>query len=348
MKKRDCKIRGSASSAPFSTPRKFLGHICLVGLACLGCLGEFSGFSEGLLLRAEGAVLFAGPDTGQTTLEEALHAAASGDILSLSEGVHTCASGYIAEKDLTLQGSSEGVTILQTSETPGGVPDISVLTIKEGLWITLNNLHIRHGSNRNGGGIFLHRGSSLTMTNCTVSNNTALYYGGGIFVEDRNALDMTNCTIADNTAWNAVDTSSCGGGIAAFESALHMTDCRVYRNSGAFGGGIYSQPYDTGDLLLQNCTFYANKAEKLGRSLCHHDNYRGVGFVANSIFWGDSQTTQGEIFAPTPLTITCSVTNLQGEGNTSEDPHLGVLNNNGNPTETCVPDEGYPSPPRTP
>ena len=294
----------------------------LACLACLGCLGEFFGFSEGILLRAEGAVLFAGPDTGHySTLEEALGAAASGDTILLAEEVYTCPSGYTVTKNLTLQEPSRKIGILQTSPTPGGIPNVSVLTIKEGLRVTLSNLHIRHGINRNGGGIFLSRGSFLTMIDCTVSNNA-----------DRNK--------------NHVEP--CGGGIAAVESTLHMTDCRVYRNSGAFGGGIYSQPYDTGDLLLQNCTFHADKAEKLGRSLCHHDNYRGVGFVANSIFWGDSQTTRGEIFAPTPLTITYSVTNLQGEGNTLEDPHLGVLNNNGNPMETCVPDEGYPSPPRTP
>ncbi len=325
MEKRNGRPGCSVSPASFCSPRKFPGHICLAGLAWLVCFAgcpSFSGlFSEGLLPRAEGAVLFAGSDTGHyPTLEEALHAAASGDTLLLEEGVYTCASGYTITKDLTLRGSSEGATILQTSETPGGVPNVSVLTIKEGLRVTLNNLRIRHGSNRNGGGIFLSRGSSLTMENCTLSKNRALYSGGGIFARDGNTLKMSNCTIAHNAARSESDMEPCGGGIAAFESSLHMTNCTVYGNSGAFGGGIYSQPYDKGDLLLENCTFYANEAEKLGRSLCHHDNYRGTGFVTNSIFWGKSQTTRGEIFAPTPLTITHSVTDLQGEGNTSEDP----------------------------
>jgi len=291
-------------------------------------------FPGGLLPRAEGTVLFTGSDEGHyPTLEEALHAAASGDSILLAEGVYTCASGYIIEKNLTLQGPSEGEGILQTSKTPGGVSHASVLTVGEGLRVTLNDLFIRHGSNRNGGGIYLGRESSLIMKNCTVMKNTALYSGGGIFARERNTLEITNCTIAHNTAWNGIDTNPCGGGIAAFESALRMTNCTVYGNAGAFGGGIYSQAYDTGDLLLQNCTFHANEAETLGRSLCHHDNYRGAGFVTNSIFWG---TGKGEIYAPTPLTITCSVTDLQGERNTSENPRLGALENNGGPTSTCA------------
>jgi len=343
MKKRGHRVRISR----FCTSSRFLA------LACLVCFAGFPGFpglfpapfqsffpnvfSGGLLLRGEAAVLAVGSDEGHySTLEKALHAAASGDSILLAEGVYTRASGYIIEKNLTLQGPSEGEGILQTSETPGGIPDTSVLTIEEGLRVTLNNLLIRHGNNHNGGGIYLGRDSSLIMKNCTITKNTAFYSGGGIFARDRNTLEMANCTIAHNTAWNDIDTNPCGGGIAAFDSTLRMTNCTVYGNSGAFGGGIYSQPYDTGDLFLQNCTFHANGAEKLGRSLCHHDNYRGAGFVVNSIFWGNSGTAKGEIYAPTPLTIICSVTNLRGEGNTSEDPRLGALENNGGSTPTCA------------
>ena len=60
-----------------------------------------------------------------------------------------------------------------------------------------------------------------TMTDCSISHNTAETYGGGIF--SFGELTMVACTIADNTAHTS------GGGVSADDN-LTMINCTVANN----------------------------------------------------------------------------------------------------------------------
>ncbi|NER49578.1 MAG: PEP-CTERM sorting domain-containing protein [Symploca sp. SIO1A3] len=81
---------------------------------------------------------------------------------------------------------------------------------------TLNN-----NSSRVGGGIFNEPDptSILTVTNSTISGNTAETNGGGIFNGSSSRLNVSNSTITDNTADSDGNGSGDGGGIFNLSSA---------------------------------------------------------------------------------------------------------------------------------
>ncbi len=100
-------------------------------------------------------------------------------------------------------------------------------------------------TNGYGGGIF--NAGTLTLTNCTVSSNTAAR-GGGIFVDDGGSLTLSGSEskIIQNTADNSSSTTegAYGGGIFCYGS-MTMTDGMVSENTlvagtlyPKYGGGI--------------------------------------------------------------------------------------------------------------
>src|SRR5207302_10186166 len=104
-----------------------------------------------------------------------------------------------------------------------------------------------------GGGIYNERGS-LTLTNSTVSGNTAApsrhnssvnTYGGGGIYNELGSLTLNNSTVSDNKGLGK------GGGIDNEEGVLTLTDSTVSDNettgadrgiggAGGVGGAIYN------------------------------------------------------------------------------------------------------------
>ncbi len=68
---------------------------------------------------------------------------------------------------------------------------------------------------RAGGGLNNNFGATTTMTNCTVSGNTAAGDGGGLS-DVAGTITMTNCTVSGNSA------STSGGGV--YNLASHDAD----------------------------------------------------------------------------------------------------------------------------
>ena len=100
-----------------------------------------------------------------------------------------------------------------------------------------------------GGGLETY--GAMTMSNCTISGNTA-YKGGGIAVVGGH-LTLTNSTISGN------DGTGSGGGIWSY-SALTMSGCSVESNYAYFrGGGLYNSGLD-GPTTLTDCTVINNTA----------------------------------------------------------------------------------------
>ena len=165
-------------------------------------------------------------------LQNAITAAASGSTIV----VHgTCTGNFTVGENLTLQGSGT------LSGTGFYGP---VLTINSGT-VSVNNLTIKNGDNTSGyggGGIFNGYGT-LSLTNSTVSGNTATYDGGGIF--NYGTLTLTNSTVSGNSA------AFYGGGIFN-EYGLTLTNSTVSGNTATYygGGGIFN--YGTADAHQQH------------------------------------------------------------------------------------------------
>ncbi|WP_461521987.1 choice-of-anchor Q domain-containing protein, partial [Porticoccus sp.] len=156
------------------------------------------------------------------------------------------------------------------------------------------------GGASEGGGLF-NRGTA-TLTNVTLSGNSA-GLGGGIHNDSTGgaSIDLTNVTISGNTA-----TGAEGGGIHN-ENTATLTNVTVSNNSAATqGGGVYT----TGTVTISNSILANNTAGGSGPDAFGTFSSDGTNIIEN--------------IAP-----------ASGFGSdTSGDPNLGALANNGGFTQT--------------
>lgn len=221
-----------------------------------------------------------------------------------------------ATGSLTIEGN--GYTLSRNS-----VPsEFRILTINAGV-VTIDRLTISGGNAFYGGGIY--SSGTLTLTNCTVSGNTAGGDGGGICNEY--GMTLTNCTVSGNTS------NGSGGGIYNYYSTLNMTNCTVSGNTaGGNGGGIYSQ---YGTLTLIRNIVSGNSAA-IGSEI-----YREGGSIsanAHNVF-GNSGLTTAEAFydftpGATDVTCTSDAPLIGIHRSTALDSILSPLADNGGPTQT--------------
>jgi hypothetical protein len=135
-----------------------------------------------------------------------------------------------------------------TLERGGSAPAFRLVAVGVGGELAVQNLTLRGGiGDRYGGGVY--NTGSLTLTNSTVSGDSAVC-GGGIF--STGSLTLTNSTVSGNTAY-------CGGGVFNTGS-LTLTNSTVSGNSASYGGGVSN----TGSLTLANSTLSGNAADSGG------------------------------------------------------------------------------------
>ncbi len=183
-----------------------------------------------------------------------------------------------------------------------------------------------------GGGIYGYE-ANITVTNSTITGNTAYYYGGGIYVEDSDltlansivsgnealydfgggicsmasTCDITNSTISNNTS------EQYGGGISVEDGDLTLTNCTISGNQVLEwgGGGLYLHYIDTS--TITNCTFTGNSAvdEEGGGMLFE---YGGICNLVNCVFWGNNSTSGigPEIAVMENSTLTIDYNDIQG------------------------------------
>ncbi len=182
-----------------------------------------------------------------------------------------------APEQTTITGPALGVTI-------SGGGQSGVIEVDSGFHLTVSDLSISDGSvssgagaglnndgttmmtdctitgssaaRQRGGGVYNGGTGALTLTDCTISHNSATYGGGGLANEGGAKVTLIDCTISDNSA------GTDGGGVYNKASTLNLTDCTISGNpAGANGGGVYSK---TGTLNLTDCTISGNSAATLG------------------------------------------------------------------------------------
>src|SRR5205823_4279298 len=96
--------------------------------------------------------------------------------------------------DIDIQGP--GANVLAVRRNTGGYYDIFSVALNA--TVTLSGLTLTNGNAPVlGGGVY--NGGTLALSNCTLSENTAVH-GGGIYNESTGTLKVSNCTLSDNTA----------------------------------------------------------------------------------------------------------------------------------------------------
>jgi parallel beta-helix repeat protein len=149
--------------------------------------------------------------------------------------------------------------------------------------LNLDSVTISGAKAYNGGGM-LNRNTSPTLTNCTISGNTATKYGGGIYNYGETGASsptLTNCTINGNSAvtW--------GGGLFNHSTSGTcfpiLTNCTISGNQGG-GGGMYNY---SSTPTLTNCTISGNDYRGI-----YHSNSSGL-YIKNTIL---ANNTGGDIY----------------------------------------------------
>jgi CSLREA domain-containing protein len=225
-----------------------------------------------------------------------------------------------------------------TSAQGTGLQLFTVTTLAATLTATLDRVTVSgNAGNANGIGVSSQtNGGNMTVNilNSTISGNTGGLNGGGILASNvastlasATVYNLTNSTISGH------NVNGAGGGLAMEQPGTGTVTANLNfvtiannrsnnDNSGAAdnGGGIVRA---SGTLNLKNSIVA--------------DNSVGTGSTAPDISGAVVSGDFNHIEDPTGATITGTTTN-----NTTGDPQLGVLANNGGPTQTHLPGASSP------
>jgi Bacterial Ig-like domain (group 3)/Right handed beta helix region len=180
-------------------------------------------------------------------------------------------------------------------------------------------------------GAAISNGGTMTLSTSTVSGNSG-DFGGGII--NSGSLTVSACTVSGNTGGD-------GGGINQSGGTLVLINSTVAGNSASVGGGIYdSSP----GLTVINTTVAYNGDHGFGSGIY---NAGGAPTLDNTIVdWNYGSDAGGTPFA------SASAYNLIGIDTTGSfsgnlvgvtNPGLGILANNGGPTQTIALLAGSPA-----
>lgn len=204
-------------------------------------------------------------------------------------------------------------TALLAGITLNGGGTNRIFTVALSTLISLRKLTLSRGSNGGYGGAITSQGS-LTMAQCTLTDNIAGGDGGAIYNDTGGILTMTQCTLFRNSATE-------NGGAIRNDCIMALTHCTISKNGSVIadsGGGIF--------------------------------NF-GILTVTNSIIAGNIPSTQEDIFNAASIgdgsvtrvgaNVIQTLTNSPGATDTgpaaiSADPRLDALADNGGPTRTMA------------
>ena len=121
--------------------------------------------------------------------------------------------------------------------------------------VNISGLTITGGNAANGAGI-RDTASTLTLTDVVLSNNSTSGYGGGVAVTGLGAVTLTNCTLTANSAGD-------GGGVySTSEGTVNLLNCTISGNTAGGGGAVDA---NTGSILtIANCSITGNSQSVFG------------------------------------------------------------------------------------
>jgi probable HAF family extracellular repeat protein len=206
----------------------------------IGCSSAADGYCHAVLWRPPMTwnVTSTADDGTQGTLRYALLNAVDGDVINITAtGTIALASGALnVANSVTITGPGQDkltvdgqhVSQVFTAWLPDKTVTISGLTIANGG---------SHSYYCDGGGVF--NAGALTLSDCTLSGNSALYSGGG--VSSSGYLRITRCTLSGNWA-GVTDAYEGGGAVACLAQGANATliieSSVLTNNTAPYGGGI--------------------------------------------------------------------------------------------------------------
>ncbi|NJM77497.1 MAG: filamentous hemagglutinin N-terminal domain-containing protein [Acaryochloridaceae cyanobacterium RU_4_10] len=237
------------------------------------------------------------------TVQNGIDAVASAGTVNLAATTYTLGDTVYIDKDVTVKGAGS------SSTTVSGDGEVQVFHISNDRTVTLDSIAIVDGYSIYGGGIY-NDGGTLTVSNSTLSENSAVQYGGGISNAKKGVLALNNSTISgnftndeggedgvggianygisivSNSTFSGNSTNGDGGGILNASGTLTVNNSTLGGNSAQYGGGIAMG----GTLTIDNSTLSGNTATYYGGGIFNYGNLT----IDNSTISGNSVTYSGE------------------------------------------------------
>jgi hypothetical protein len=247
-------------------PQKYRKSFNIPLLLCLALLGIAShGVQAATLTVTSNA-----DDGSAGTLRSQIAAAAANDTIEFAAGVTgtipLTGGELILDKNLTIIGpganmltiSGNGtgrVFVITTAPCDSGPPMPGAPPCENASAVSIYGLTISGGRTDFDSGIY-YGGSiyidssriTLSLTDCTLSNNTAYFDGGAIW--SFGTLLLTNCTLSNNTSLYGQ-----GGGISNVSGTLTVTNSTINNNTAVHGGAIHN----AGTLWVNSSTLSNNR-----------------------------------------------------------------------------------------
>jgi len=151
-----------------------------------------------------------------------------------------------------------------------------------------------------GGAIFCTNYSSPTITNCQIRNNYADYTGGGICIRAVSGPLIRRCIITGNIS------NYCGGGISCDNDCFPtITQCTFSENTALdYGGALWC--YRNSEMTVRNCILWSDTAAEGPEVSIHSSGYPST----VSILYSNVQGGQGGVFVRSGCTLNWNLGNI--------------------------------------
>ena len=224
------------------------------------------------------------------TIQGAIDASTSGDEIAVSPGTYYENINFLG-RNITLRSNDPNNSSVVASTIIDGGGSGSVVTFENGETVqaVLSGFTIQNGNALYGGGIYFD-GSSATLNNNNITDNTANSCGGGIYMEIYCSPTITGNNIINNTAVES------GGGIYFFHYCSPIISNNVIHNNTApiGGGGIiacsHCSPTITGNTITGN-TSRGDYADGEGGGIMIYADSSGV--ITGNTITGNLATYEG-------------------------------------------------------
>jgi predicted outer membrane repeat protein len=197
--------------------------------------------------------------------------------------------------------------------------------------IAVTNSVLRHNSAGGGGAIAT--ASNATVTTSTLADNVAQSYGGAI--QDGDETDTTK-SMTVTTSTLSGNSAGLHGGAIESEMKLTLTNVTISGNSGPEVIDHYGRL-----LTLTNVTIAQNTG--VGLSLQNGASLT----MSNTLLASNSSGNCSTVLPSSGFNLaddtTCGLTNTGDHQGAAFNPKLGILQNNGGPTQTLMPAPGSPA-----
>lgn len=250
------------------------------------------------------------------TIQNGKQQGGTGDFGGGGGGVHNQGSLAVTDSVITLNRSTSAdpgiynrgmLTLSGTTVSNNTSPQGGAITNDGGGAIAIINSTISGNITGNGAGVFNFNGTAA-ISGTTITNNTASSSGGGVF-NGFGTMTVTNTTISGNSS------ASSGGGLFN-GGTVNMNNVTIAQNKGQNGGGGI---YNGKSIILKNTLIFGNSA--------------GNNLGPDCLALPDAAlVSQGHNLLGNPQD--CSFTGDTTGNITGKDPLLGILANNGGPTQT--------------